>query len=175
VISATSRDLEADVKTGAFREDLYFRLNVFCIQLPPLRDRIDDIPVLAEHFINSNAQRQESGVLGIEPDAMRCLMAHSWPGNIRELQNAIERASILCECDRITFNSLPSSVRSASVRQTVEGQDEDLSIKKAEDAIERDLIRKALIKTCGNRTQAARILEISHRSLLYKLKEFGIE
>lgn len=175
VISATSRDLEADVKAGVFREDLYFRLNVFCLQLPPLRDRIEDIPLLAEHFVNSVARGMEMETLVFEPDAMRSLMAYGWPGNIRELQNAIERAAILCDGNRITNSSLPPSVRSSVNLTASAGEDEDLSIKKAEDAIERDLIRKALIKTGGNRTQAARILEISHRSLLYKLKEFGIE
>ncbi len=176
VVSATSRDLEADVKAGIFREDLYFRLNVFCLQLPPLRDRIEDIPLLAEHFINSISHGRAMETLSFEPDAMRSLMAYSWPGNIRELQNAIERAAILCEGDRIKNSTLPPSVQSAvSTQQRGAGLDEDLSIKKAEDAIERDLIRRALTKTGGNRTQAARILEISHRSLLYKLKEFGIE
>ena len=117
----------------------------------------------------------ETETLSFEPDAMRSLMAYSWPGNIRELQNAIERAAILCEGGRITINNLPASLQSAFTMQTTADQSEDLSIKKAEDAIERDLIRKALLKTGGNRTQASKILEISHRSLLYKLKEFGIE
>jgi two-component system response regulator AtoC len=176
VISATSRDLEADVKAGIFREDLYFRLNVFCLQLPPLRDRVEDIPLLAEHFVNRVAHGREMETLNFEPDAMRSLMAYAWPGNIRELQNAIERAAILCEGNRITNTCLPPSVQSGvGMHQKLEVHDEDLSIKKAEDAIERNLIRKALAKTGGNRTQAARILEISHRSLLYKLKEFGIE
>lgn len=172
VISATSRDLEADVRAGVFREDLYFRLNVFCLQLPPLRDRIEDIPLLAEHFIKNLSHGRETDRLSFEPDAMRSLMSYNWPGNIRELQNAIERAAILCEGGRITNSSLPPSL---TALQPLERPEENLSIKKAEDAIERDLIRKALSKTGGNRTQAARILEISHRSLLYKLKEFGID
>jgi two-component system response regulator AtoC len=176
VISATSRDLETDVKNGAFREDLFFRLNVFCLQLPPLRERIEDIPLLAEYFTNNCCNEGESRNLSIEPDAMRCLMDYRWPGNIRELQNAIERAVILCEGDRITCRSLPPSVRSVAVMLEQSGVgDENLSIKKAEEAIERDLIRKALTRTGGNRTQASKILEISHRSLLYKLKEFGID
>lgn len=175
VVSATSRDLQADVKAGVFREDLYFRLNVFCLQLPPLRERIEDIPLLAEHFIRASSSGAERQVLRIEPDAMRCLMAYGWPGNIRELENAIERATIMCDGGSITSSSLPPAVRSGVRSPPVPTQDEDLSIKRAEDAIERDLIRKALARTGGNRTQAAKILEISHRSLLYKLKEFGIE
>lgn len=175
VVSATSRDLEADVKNGSFREDLYFRLNVFCLQLPPLRERLEDIPFLAEHFIEKYAEGCGGEAMRIGPDAMRSLMAYGWPGNIRELENAIERATILCEGGIIDNNGLPPAVRSAAELPATGNEDEDLSIKRAEDAIERNLIRKALAKTGGNRTQAAKILEISHRSLLYKLKEFGIE
>lgn len=172
VISATSRDLSADVGTGRFREDLYFRLNVFCLQLPSLRERVEDIPLLAEHFLS----RYGSGTEHIEPETMRTLMAHPWPGNIRELENAVERACILCDGGRITPSCLPSSIRLADEPDSPESTgEENLSIKKAEDTIERELIRKALARTGGNRTQAAKILEISHRSLLYKLKEYGIE
>jgi two-component system, NtrC family, response regulator AtoC len=176
VISATSRDLSADVGCGRFREDLYFRLNVFCLQLPPLRERVEDIPLLAEHFLERYGSGNENHPLRIEPDAMRSLMAHRWPGNIRELENAVERACILCEGDRITSSCLPHSIRLfEESHQNGSDGDENLSIKKAEDTIERELIRKALAKTGGNRTQAAKILEISHRSLLYKIKEYGIE
>ncbi len=176
VISATSRDLSSDVQVGRFREDLYFRLNVFCLALPPLRDRVEDIPLLAEHFLKRYENSNESRQLRIEPDAMRSLMAYRWPGNIRELENAIERACIVCESGRITSICLPPAVRLLDEMIENDSSDgENLSIKKAEDAIERELIRKALAKTGGNRTQAAKILEISHRSLLYKLKEYGIE
>ncbi|MDD2580547.1 MAG: sigma-54 dependent transcriptional regulator [Desulfuromonadaceae bacterium] len=176
VISATSRDLSADIGTGRFREDLYFRLNVFCLQLPPLRERVEDIPLLAEHFLSHYGSGIDSGVLRMEPDAMRRLMTHRWPGNVRELENAVERACILCEGGRITAACLPPSVCPTDENYTGESAGgENLSIKKAEDAIERELIRKALGKTDGNRTQAAKILEISHRSLLYKIKEYGIE
>lgn len=176
VISATSRDLSADVAAGRFRDDLFFRLNVFCLQLPPLRERVEDIPLLAEHFQKRYGSGAEGLQLRIEPDALRSLMAHRWPGNIRELENAVERACILCEGGLITSSCLPPSVRLREESYQGESEcDENLSIKKAEDAIERELIRKALAKTGGNRTQAAKILEISHRSLLYKLKEFGTE
>lgn len=175
VISATSRDLSLDVGSGRFREDLYFRLNVFCLQLPPLRERVEDIPLLAEHFMKRYGSDNNSQVMRFEPAAMRCLTAYRWPGNIRELENAVERACILCQDGRITAECLPPAVRLIdSYGADDSGGDENLSIKKAEESIERDLIRKALVKTGGNRTQAAKILEISHRSLLYKLKEFGI-
>jgi len=175
VISATSRDLETAVREGRFREDLYFRLNVFCLRLPPLRERVEDIPLLAEHFLATVFSERGEEKPRIAPDAMRSLMAYSWPGNVRELENAIEHAAILCDGAGITDSCLPPAIRSAHSGQSAVDQEENLSIKKAEDAIERDLIRKALARTGGNRTQAARILEISHRSLLYKLKEFGID
>ncbi len=176
VISATSRDLYADSATGRFREDLYFRLNVFCLQLPPLRERIEDIPLLAEHFLKRYDSGNEYNPLRIEPDTVRCLMAYHWPGNVRELENAIERACILCDGGSVTSSCLPASLRLRDESYPGESFNyENLSIKKAENTIERELIRKALAKTVGNRTKAAKILEISHRSLLYKLKEYGIE
>jgi two-component system response regulator AtoC len=174
VVSATSRDLAADVAVGRFREDLYFRLNVFCLQLPPLRERVEDIPLLTEHFLERYGGGDSN--VRIESDALRCLMAHGWPGNIRELENAVERACILCEGGQVTSSCLPASIRLPHGTETSEsGGEEILSIKKAETAIKRDLIRKALLKTGGNRTQSAKILEISHRSLLYKIKEYGLE
>lgn len=175
LVSATSRDLSADVGLGRFREDLFYRLNVFTLQLPPLRERIEDIPLLAEYFVKrfrTTEYRQSS----IEPGAMRSLLSHIWPGNIRELENAIEHACIVCEGGRITSACLPKSIQLAdNSTQTGVADEENFSIKKAEETIERELIRKALIKTGGNRTQASKILEISHRSLLYKLKEYSIE
>lgn len=175
VVSATSRDLEADVRSGRFREDLYFRLNVFSISLPPLRERIEDIPLLAEHFMVKYAANDDSAAVRITPDAMRRLAAYDWPGNIRELENVIERATILCADAAVTAECLPPRVGGGGQLTAAPLPDEDLSIKKAEEALERDLIRKALARTGGNRTKAARILEISLRSLLYKLKEFGID
>jgi len=175
VVSATSRDLESDVRQGKFREDLFFRLNVFCITLPPLRERIEDIPQLVSCFAGRYAAGSESTPARCSPDAMRLLLEYGWPGNIRELENVIERGMILCDGATITAACLPPALRAGAGGNGVSAPDENLSIKKAEDAIERDLIRKALLKTGGNRTHAARVLEISHRSLLYKLKEFGIE
>ena len=175
VISATSRDLQADVHSGRFREDLFFRLNVFCITLPPLRERIEDIPRLAGCFAGRHRSGPESPSVRCSPEAMRLLLAYSWPGNIRELENVIERGVILSDGATITADCLSPALQAPAGSGGDLSGGENLSIKKAEDAIERDLIRKALIKTGGNRTQAARILEISHRSLLYKLKEFGID
>jgi two-component system response regulator AtoC len=175
VVSATSRDLEADARAGRFREDLYFRLNVFSITLPPLRERIEDIPLLVEHIVLKCAAGSDSAAVRLAPDAMRLLLGYGWPGNIRELENVIERGMILCDGSSINAACLPPALNADTGPSEPCRTGEDLSIKKAEDAIERDLIRKALARTNGNRTQAAKILEISHRSLLYKLKEFGIE
>jgi two-component system response regulator AtoC len=175
VVSATSRDLEGDVKFGRFREDLFFRINVFCIQLPPLRERVEDIPQLVGYFAAKYSVAGDGAPPHCSPDAMRLLLGYGWPGNIRELENAIERGVILCEESTITASCLPPSINAAEDIFPVENSEENLSIKKAENVMERDLIRRALIRTGGNRTQAAKILEISHRSLLYKMKEFGIE
>lgn len=175
VVSATSRDLEGDVKSGRFREDLFFRLNVFCIQLPPLRERVEDIPQLVGYFAAKYNVESTGTPARCAPDAMRLLLSYGWPGNVRELENAVERGMILCEGAIITASCLPSSLHSVGGVCVTDPSNENLSIKKAENAMERDLIRKALVKTGGNRTQAAKILEISHRSLLYKLKEFGID
>jgi two-component system response regulator AtoC len=175
VVSATSRDLAGDVRSGRFREDLYFRLNVFCIQLPPLRERIEDIPLLAEYFMSSTATGMERPPVRIAADAMRRLMSYAWPGNIRELENVIERGMILSDGNVMHETSLPVALSSTAGAELLAAPDENLSIKKAEETMERELIRKALAKTGGNRTQAAKILEISHRSLLYKIKEMGIE
>src|SRR5512133_43490 len=175
VVSATSRDLENDVKVGRFREDLFFRLNVFCIHLPPLRERVEDIPQLVGFFVVYYAVNSEGAPARCTPDAMRLLLAYGWPGNIRELANAGERGMILCEGSLITAGCLPPSLHAVAGVGAVAPSDEDLSIKKAENVMERDLIRKALLKTSGNRPPAAKILENSHRSLLYKLKEFGID
>jgi two-component system response regulator AtoC len=126
-------------------------------------------------FAGKYAAANNTAPVRCSPEAMRRLMGYGWPGNIRELENVIERSIILCNGETITVDNLPPALHRASESRLAASAEENLSIKKAEDAIERDLIRKALIKTGGNRTHAAKILEISHRSLLYKLKDFGIE
>jgi two-component system response regulator AtoC len=176
VISATSRDLEQAVKDGAFREDLFFRLNVFSVQLPPLRERQEDIPLLVEHFIAKHAARHGLQRVACAPETLRALLCYHWPGNVRELENAIERALVICEGDMLTTECLPGSVLRRPRKPLVEGLPADsLSLKKAEEVVERELIRRALEQTSGNRTQAAKLLEISLRSLLYKIKEYGFE
>jgi two-component system response regulator AtoC len=176
VVAATARDLAAEVKRAAFREDLYYRLNVLSIQLPPLRERREDIPLLVDHFIQRMNARMGLQVTGASSEAMRLLIESEWPGNVRELENTVERAMVLTEGPQIDVDSLPDRLRQPGVRTPtpVALMDDDQSIKRASRRSEEDLIRRALIKTNGNRTRAAELLEISHRALLYKIKEYGI-
>jgi len=176
VIAATRRSLEEGIADGSFREDLYYRLHVMALELPPLRTRPEDIPALVDHFVKLyNARlRKEPPVQGLHPEAMELLIAHPWPGNVRELENAIERALVLADGEVLgpeafTFADARRGSPTGSLLQ--EGE---VSIKRATRRIEEELIRRALDQTKGNRTRAAEILEISHRALLYKLKEFGI-
>jgi two-component system, NtrC family, response regulator AtoC len=177
VVAATTRDLQAEAKTGRFREDLFYRLNVLPMQLPSLRERREDIPLLVEHFIRRNAEKHAHAgikVEGVSAEAMDLLYAYGWPGNVRELENTIERAMVLCEGSRIEPALLEDRIRIAKDRIQSTLSAGELSIKKTTRVIEEELIRKALQLTGGNRTSAAKILEISHRALLYKIKDYGI-
>ncbi len=175
VVAATARDLAAEVKRGGFREDLYYRLNVLALHIPPLRERREDIPLLVDHFIHRMNARMGLAITGTSPEALRVLVQFDWPGNVRELENTIERAMVLCEGAQIDVDSLPDRTKMAGRdAPTAAPVDGDLSIKRASRRSEEDLIRRALARTGGNRTRAAELLEISHRALLYKIKEYGI-
>ena len=171
VVSATSRDLESAAATGAFRQDLYYRLNVLPLRLPPLRERPEDIPLLARHFVEKlNAHlRRTPRVKGISDDALAALRAYRWPGNVRELENLIERAMVLADDDILDLAAF-----GGLVAHSASAVDTGLSIKQGVRALEVALIQRALAATSGNRTRAAVLLEISHRALLYKLKEYGL-
>ncbi len=176
IISATSRDLEEDVAGGRFREDLYFRLNVFALSLPPLRERLDDLPLLLEHFLGKFSARFGKNVSVVAPEALAVLGRYSWPGNVRELENVLERGVILAEGETLTVSALPAKMTGAvTIDPGISLYGEAVSIKQAGEALERELISRALASTGGNRTHAARILEISLRSLVYKIKEYGLE
>jgi two-component system response regulator AtoC len=176
LVSATSKELDQEVAQGRFREDLYFRLNVFSIKLPPLRERSEDIPLLTAHFLAKHGEKMGKPSVAFTPAALTALLDYPWPGNVRELENCIERALVLCDGNILEAGLLPDALREKIVRDQAPGMAQDsLSIKQAEELLERDLIRRALEKTGGNRTHAARLLEISHRALLYKIKEYGIE
>jgi len=178
VIAATLRDLPQAVSEGTFREDLFYRLNVVAIHLPPLRERSDDIPLLVEHFLKKQYRKHTLKGTGFDEAAMRCLQSYDWPGNIRELENCIERAVVLYGERTLSVEALPAPIAAcaegtaAPEKQLVVSHD-DISIKKRTKNLEIELIARALRKTHGNHTHAARLLEISHRALLYKLKEYG--
>jgi len=175
VVAATVRDLGDDVKNGRFREDLFYRLNVLPLALPPLRERMEDVPPLVEHFIELNNARLSMSVRGIAPDAMKLIMEYPWPGNVRELENTIEHSMVLSDSDQIEAENLPVKVRESKDRIRLTLLSGELSIKRTVRVIEEELIRRALKRTGGNRTSAARILEISPRALLYKIKDYGID
>jgi two-component system response regulator AtoC len=174
IIAATHRDLTADVKAGRFREDLFYRINVLAIHIPPLRSRREDVSLLIDHFVTRNNARLGTSIRGLSPEARKLLLEYAWPGNVRELENTIERAMVLAESDVLQTGDLPERIRDALDPVQVHLASGELSVKKTTAAIEEILIRRALQKTKGNRTRAADLLEISHRALLYKIKDYKI-
>jgi PAS domain S-box-containing protein len=168
VIAATNRDLAGLVKQGLFREDLYYRINVVRLELPPLRNRKEDIPLLAEQFIAHFNRLQKKTVQGLIPDALSLLMAHDWPGNIRELENAIERAFILCSSGTIGIAHLSGELTLCRDRKACR------SMRSAREVLETQTIRKALERNAGSRLAAARELGIHKSTLFRKMKRLGI-
>jgi two-component system response regulator AtoC len=175
IVAATVKDLQKEVNEGRFREDLFYRLNVLPIHIPPLRERKEDIPLLIKHFIGKYNQILNKNVADIDHSGLEALMNYKWYGNVRELENTIERAIVLCDRNYIQLENLPVEIQNFKEESQPEPMpDEEYSIKKASKSLEMNLIKKALSKTKGNHTHAARLLEISHRALLYKIKEYGI-
>jgi two-component system, NtrC family, response regulator AtoC len=174
IVAATHRDLLAEAQAGRFREDLFYRLNVLPIHVPPLRERREDIPLLIDYFVGKNNARLGTDIRGLDSEARRLLYEYAWPGNVRELENTIERAMVLAEGDRLMPSDLPERLREAQNPVQMQLATGELSVKKTTRIIEEILIRRALQKTKGNRTRAAEILEISHRALLYKIKDYKI-
>jgi two-component system response regulator AtoC len=183
IVAATARELETAMDAGEFRPDLFYRLNVLRILVPPLRERPDDITVLADHILDQLASRIGKRVAPVRGAALDALLGYTWPGNVRELENCLERALILTRGDELTpevlaFLPSPADVarpRAVAVSGLAAPSGDDLSIKRRSRVLEEHLIRRALSRTSGNRTHAARILEISARALQYKIKEYGIE
>jgi two-component system response regulator AtoC len=175
IIAATIQDLSRAAAEGKFREDLFYRLNVLPVHLPPLRERKEDIPLLVEHFIHKYNEQHRLNTEGAAEDVLARLLEYSWPGNVRELENAIERAMILAQGKKIEADCLPSEVLGTRPSWKKDLWGDEYSIKKASRIMEEELIRKALKKTGGNRSHAVKILEISHPALLSKIKEYGIE
>ncbi len=172
LIAATNKDLETEVKEGRFREDLFYRLNVIPIRLPTLSERREDIPLLAEHFFKHYKDKNRSPVKGFLPKTIDTIVRHDWPGNIRELENTIERAILLCRSEYIMPEDLPSNVQGAQDGvQPIVPVPSGMPLKD----VEREVILQTLADTAGNRTQTARILGISRKTLQNKIKEYGIE
>ena len=159
IIAATNRNLEEEVRKGKFREDLFYRINVFPISLPPLRERKEDIPLLAENFLQTRYPEKR-----LSPEAIRILEEYSWPGNVRELENVLERACLLSEGDTISPEHLSLPLPSLSSKKLTTLEE-----------MEKNLIKEALNITRGNQTRAAQLLGITRRTLIYRLKKYGIE
>ncbi len=171
VISATNKDLEEAVKKGEFREDLYYRISVFPIKLPPLRERKEDIPLLAAHFLNKYAKQEGKELENISPEALELLMAYHWPGNVRELENAIERAVVLASPPEITAKDLPASIRSLGEKKIYES---DNKLSSWIEKLEEEALRQALLECEGNISQTAKKLGIGRATIYRKAKKYGL-
>ncbi len=174
IVASTVRDLGEAARAGTFREDLFYRLSVVTIEIPPLRARKEDVPLLAEHFLVKAAARIGKKPMTLSPEALRALVEYAWPGNVRELENTIERAVVLADGAGIGTADLPERVLQARDPIRAFLASGELSVKKTARFVEEILIRRALEQTGGNRTAASKVLEMSHRALLYKMKEYGI-
>jgi len=173
LVAATARDLEADVADGRFRADLYYRVNVVRIHLPALRERTEDIPELVRHFVDRFNRRLGLHVTGVTAAAMRALVEYPWPGNVRELENVVERAMVLTDGPQLGVEQLPTLAVPVA-RNDGGASPLDLSVKRRTEELERALIKEALDRTRGNRTRAAKVLDLSHRALLYKIRDYGL-
>jgi two-component system response regulator AtoC len=186
LVAATNRDLKKLIAAGTFREDLFYRLNVVPIRLPALRERTGDIPLLVEHFLTKFNERLRKKVEGVEPDAMEVLVQYPWPGNIRELENVIERAVLFCDTQKLRASDLPHEIRGIPALANVPLPEADLHaalagegglkehVKVAMSRLEKELVSRALQQTNGNVTHAARLLKISRKGLQLKMKELGL-
>jgi DNA-binding NtrC family response regulator len=186
LVAATNRELKKLITAGSFREDLFYRLNVVPIRLPALRERTSDIPLLVEHFLTKFNERLRKRVEGVEPDAMELLVQYPWPGNIRELENVIERAVLFCDMHKLTPSDLPPEVRGIPAIASAPQPEADLQaalasegglkehVRVAMSRLEKELVRRALQQTSGNVTHAARLLKISRKGLQLKMKELGL-
>ena len=175
IIAATNRDLEAAVKAQEFRQDLYYRLAVIPIHLPPLRERTEAIPDLTHHFLGRLRERLSLNVETVSPAAMKVLLAYPWPGNIRELENVLEQALVLTDGDALDEASLSERLTSTDLAIEPSFGSDDLSVKRRSAELERQLIKRALERTGGNRSKAAGLLELSPRALRYKIQDYRLD
>jgi len=170
IIAATNRDLQKALEEGVLREDLYYRLNVILLQVPPLRERMDDVPILAMHFLRKYAARESSAMTAISDEALNVLLSYSWPGNVRELENAIERAVVLGQGDRLRAQDLP-----AQVHRRADDQHPLVPAHLTLEEMEKLAIVQALRLTGGNKSEAAERLGIHRTSIYDKMRRYGIE
>jgi two-component system response regulator HydG len=170
VIAATNKNLTSEIQEGRFREDLYFRVNVVMLNVPPLRERREDIPLLADFFLKQYAKKNQRLIKGFTPMATDLLMRYDWPGNVRELENVTERSVIMARGDFITPDEFPETLR--SLDPDLKKTNIDLSQGRSLKAVEKEMIIRTLEETNGNRTHAAKILGISRRTLQLKLKDY---
>ncbi len=177
IVAATNRDLGVEVKAGRFREDLYYRLNVIQVRMPPLRERREDLPLFLAHFLDRFAAELGRPRPALDGEAERMLLAYDYPGNVRELANVVERAVTLCEGDVVTPAALPPAVRGAALEAGVAADlpPGGMDLQSHLDTIERDILVQALARTEGVKTEAARMLSLTFRSLRYRLAKFGID
>ncbi len=174
IVAATNQDLRAALEQGTFREDLYYRLNVVPIDIPPLRERHEDIPFLAEHFVRKLAKAGETKVESISEDAIRTLMTYHWPGNVRELENVIERSLVMCTGSRLDAPDIRLDT-APRARQQQSAHDAFLPEGMSLDDYEQSIIREALRRAAGNKSQAARLLGLTRNALRYRLSQMGLE
>jgi two-component system response regulator HydG len=174
VITATNKDLEEEVEEGRFREDLFYRLHIIPIEVPPLRDRKEDIPLLVDHFIEALSERTRSDVEGMAPDALEALKAYNWPGNGRELENSIEHAMVFAEGEEITIPDLPTGVTGRSREDVLELPQGDRSLPEILEDLEEQLILRAYREADGVKTETAELLGIKTSGLYYKLEKYEI-
>jgi DNA-binding NtrC family response regulator len=173
LVAATNKNLAELVKTGAFREDLFFRLQTVEIWLPPLRERLEDIPLMAQAFLRQFAKENDKNVTGFTADALELLLHYRWPGNVRELRTAVERGVVLCRGDRVTARDLPPALRHAAAQAAPAPSPAQAGLTLRE--AEKEMIARALKETDGNRTTAARNLGMSRRTLHRKLRTYHLE
>jgi two-component system response regulator PilR (NtrC family) len=177
VLAATNRDLQADVEAGLFREDLYYRLNVLHLHLPPLRHRIDDIPELARHFVERTCSRFAIPVKRLTADAVRILQAYRWPGNVRELENVVERTVALEPAEIISSGSLPEHLRGSPTDRGLEPvglPEEGIDLEEYLNTMRWSLMRQALERTGGHQKKAAELLRLSYRAFRYHADKLGL-
>jgi Nif-specific regulatory protein len=170
-VAATNKDLEKAIAAGTFREDLYHRLNVFTIFVPPLRDRKSDILLLADHFLEKFSREHGKQVRRISTPAIDMLVSYHWPGNVRELANVIERAVVVCDANVVHGHHLPPTLQTAEASGTTP----TLTLQQTLEAVERDVLQDALKSARGNRAKAARLLGATERVFNYRVRKYGID